>query len=167
MPTSFSGLNWTHSRPCPLSQSKARRLAVSMASRNTVRICDQPIVTTSCSYSKSNHISTNMCQPILNSIVVLLCFSQHQVKSAILPAACKNPCLFAAILLTAATSMNGSMTTAEPGSEILALRQETLLLVRQQLASPDASGDAEHIMAIQCLAGASFVSDVLLFYWKA
>jgi hypothetical protein len=49
----------------------------------------------------------------------------------------------------------------------LALRQETLLLVRQQLASPDASGTVEHILAIQCLAGASFVSNVLLFSWKA
>ena len=97
------------------------------------------------------------------TIVVLLCFSQHQVKSTLLPAACKNPCLFAAILFLAATSMNGSRTTAEPGSEILALRQETLSLVRQQLVSPDASGTAEHIMAIQCLAGASFVSNVLLF----
>jgi hypothetical protein len=55
--------------------------------------------------------------------------------------------------------MNGSKVAGEPGSEILALRQETLLLVRQQLVSPDASGTAEHIMAIQCLAGASFVSE--------
>ena len=62
--------------------------------------------------------------------------------------------------------MNGSKVAGEPGSEILALRQETLLLVRQRLVLPDASGTAEHIMAIQCLAGASFVSNVLLFYWK-
>ena len=59
--------------------------------------------------------------------------------------------------------MNGPRMTGEPDSEILALRQETLLLVRQQLASPDTSGTAEHIMAIQCLAGASFVSSVLPF----
>jgi hypothetical protein len=54
--------------------------------------------------------------------------------------------------------MNGSKVAGEPGPEVLALRQETLSLVRQQLVSPDASGTAEHIMAIQCLAGASFVS---------
>jgi len=81
------------------------------------------------------------------------------MKSTVLPSACKNPCLFAALLLTAATSLNGSKITGEPGSEILALRQETLSLVRQQLVLPDASGTAEHIMAIQCLAGASFVSN--------
>jgi hypothetical protein len=62
--------------------------------------------------------------------------------------------------------MNGSKVAGEPGPEILALRQETLSLVRQQLVSPDASGTAEHIMAIQCLAGASFVSDVLLSYHR-
>ena len=95
---------------------------------------------------------------MLSSVVALLCFSQHQVKSIMLPAACQNPCLFAAILLMAATSMNGLRTAGEPDPEILALRQETLLLVRQQLASPDTSGAAEHIAAIQMLAGASFVS---------
>ena len=137
-----------------------------MTSRNIVRICDQPFATTPCRYSKSDHISTAVCQPILNSIVVLLCFTQHQVKSTLLPSACKNLCLFAAILFLAATSMNGPKIAGEPGPEILALRQETLLLVRQQLVLPDASGSAEHIMAIQCLAGASFVSNVLLFYWK-
>ena len=53
--------------------------------------------------------------------------------------------------------MDGQRVAARPEQEILALRQETLLLVRQQLASPDTSGTAEHIAAIQCLAGASFV----------
>lgn len=99
---------------------------------------------------------------ILRSVVVLLCFSQHQIKSKVLPAACKNPCLFAAILLVAATSMDGLRIKVEPDPEILVLRQETLLLVRQELASPDKSGAAEHVAAIQCLAGASFVSTCLL-----
>jgi hypothetical protein len=63
--------------------------------------------------------------------------------------------------------MNGSRIAAEPDPEILALRQETLLLVRRQLASPDTSGAAEHIGAIQCLAGASFVRTFLLLIWRA
>ena len=95
---------------------------------------------------------------MLSSIIVLQVFSQHQIKSTLLPAACKNPCLFSAVLLIAATSMDGMRVKAEPDPAVLALRQETLSLVRQQLASPETSGGAEHIMAIQCLAGASFVS---------
>jgi hypothetical protein len=97
----------------------------------------------------------------------LLCFSQHQVKSTVLPAAFENPCLFASLVLLAAASMNGLRITEEPDPEVLALRQEALLLVRQQLASPDKSGAAEHIAAIQCLAGASFVSIYLLSLWRA
>jgi hypothetical protein len=58
--------------------------------------------------------------------------------------------------------MDGLRIAAEPDQVILALRQEVLLLVRQQLASPDTSGAAEHVAAISCLAGASFVSAFLL-----
>jgi hypothetical protein len=96
-----------------------------------------------------------------------MCFSQHQVKLIFWPAACRNPGLFATLLLVAATSMDGLRNTSEPDQGVLALRQEALLLVRQQLASPDASGAAEHIAAITCLAGASFVSARLLSVWRA
>ncbi len=64
--------------------------------------------------------------------------------------------MFAGVLLMAATSMYGSRITAvDP--EILALRQESLALIRKQLTSPDLSGTPEHVASIQFLAAASLV----------